>query len=580
VDRDTKHYSLTTNHFKNMKAESINIFWDFFNPTGLFGPILDKELRVSSRRKRNYLLRSTYIVLLGLFILSFWISTITLRNTNPATFQASRSAMIGKQITIMIIWFQFIVSQLIAMVMLSSSISDEIRAGTLGVLMTTPVNSVQIIIGKFVSKLLQVFLLVAISFPLLSIIRVLGGVPWSFIVFSLLITFTSVIFAGSFSLFLSVFNRNVYRVILLEMIIFFIIFGIVPFIIISLGAAAITLNSILALINPFWALYVAAQMMSISSIHNNFWLIHCLIFLSLSGIFLGISIWKIRSAALNNVSYKHKHIESKRIIKDEKGNEIAHYYDNSGPIKRVGNNPIVWKENYGGMFGKGKTDKIVTISTYLLGIGGILFLLISKNIAPLLVSIIMMFINLVLIMRLAISTAGSISSEKEARTLPILLVTPLKEKDIIFGKVKVGIWRNLSIIILHYLMFTSLYTSYCLRGMMKFSQIKYQIPASIISIAAMILLVVSCGSYIGVRMKNPRAAIATTIGAFIVITLLVEMLNPMRLFMMFTTIQFASNPSIYEILNIISSIVSLCIFSGISWYCLRNSIRKLRHNIF
>ena len=401
-----------------------------------------------------------------------------------------------------------------------------------------------------------------------------------YVLFSLFITFTSVIFAGSFSLCLSVFNSHAYRVIILEIILYFMFFGLIPIIIFASGSGPVTMHSILSLVNPFWALFVASQMMTSQPMFGDFWIIHCLIFLSLSGIFLGISIWKVRSAAFNNIFFKRAKNESKKIIKDENGNEIAHYYESTGSIKRVGNNPIVWKENYGGMFGKGKIDKIVTILTYSLGITGISLLLVSKNIAPFLVSITMMFINLVLIVRLAISTAGSISNEKESRTLPILLVTPLREKDIILGKVKVGIWRNISIIILHYLMVVSLYASYCLRGMMKFSQIQYQIPTSILSIAAMIFLIVSCGSYIGVRMKNPRAAIAATIGAFIVITMVVEMLNPIRLILMFNMIRITSNPSIYQVLNMISSLVTLLIISGISWYCLRASIRKLRYNVF
>ena len=37
-------------------------------PFWLTGPLFDKELRVSSRRKRNYILRFAYVVLLTIFV--------------------------------------------------------------------------------------------------------------------------------------------------------------------------------------------------------------------------------------------------------------------------------------------------------------------------------------------------------------------------------------------------------------------------------------------------------------------------------------------------------------------------------
>ena len=133
----------------------------------------------------------------------------------------------GRQIILTIVWFQFIVSQILAIIMLSSSVSDEIRAGTLNVLMTTPVSSFQIIVGKLLSKLLQIFLLLVISMPLLAIIRVFGGMPWYYVVSSFFITLTAVIFSGSLSLFLSIYFRQAYSVILILLGLYLLIFGII-----------------------------------------------------------------------------------------------------------------------------------------------------------------------------------------------------------------------------------------------------------------------------------------------------------------------------------------------------------------
>jgi ABC-type transport system involved in multi-copper enzyme maturation permease subunit len=171
-----------------------------FNPIRLIGPIFDKELRVSSRRRRNYLLRVAYIALLSVFILSAWYSAFGLRSSGSAAYQVSRLSRMGRIVITTVVWFQFIAAQLIAAVMLSSSISDEVRGGTLGVLMTTPISSFQIVTGKLLGKLLQLMLLLATSLPLLAIIRIFGGVPWDYVISSVCITLTAAVLVGALSL--------------------------------------------------------------------------------------------------------------------------------------------------------------------------------------------------------------------------------------------------------------------------------------------------------------------------------------------------------------------------------------------
>ena len=107
--------------------------------------------------------------------------------------------------------------QLLAIIMLSTAISDEVYHRTLGLLMTTPISGLQIVMGKLLSKLLQLVLLLGISLPILAIVRVLGGVSWGYLLSSLCVTLTAAIFAGSLSLLFSVRNRFAYGVIIRTM---------------------------------------------------------------------------------------------------------------------------------------------------------------------------------------------------------------------------------------------------------------------------------------------------------------------------------------------------------------------------
>ncbi len=99
-------------------------------------------------------------------------------------------------------------------ILMSTSISEEVYSRTLCVLMTTPLSSRQVVMNKFVSRLFQVLLLVAVSLPLLALVRVLGGIAWSYLVMSLCVTAATVIFVGSVSLFFSALCRRAHLAVL------------------------------------------------------------------------------------------------------------------------------------------------------------------------------------------------------------------------------------------------------------------------------------------------------------------------------------------------------------------------------
>jgi ABC-type transport system involved in multi-copper enzyme maturation permease subunit len=200
----------------------------------LTGPIFDKELRVSSRHKRHYFVRFAYLTILAITVAVIWTEEV--RYYGNVSYQVSRMARAGMSITMGIIWFQFIAAQVIALVMLSNAISDEIYQKTLATLMTTPITSFQIVMGKLLSKLLLTILLIAISFPMLSMVRVFGGIPWDYVVSSLCLTLTSVIFVGSLSLFFSIITRKAYVSIVLTLLTLGLLFFVIPGLIILLMA--------------------------------------------------------------------------------------------------------------------------------------------------------------------------------------------------------------------------------------------------------------------------------------------------------------------------------------------------------
>ena len=146
---------------------SVTHLIDRLSPLRLIGPIFDKELRISSRRRRNYVLRTVYLVLLLIFISIVWVNLDLTASTSTGVSQ--RMAEAGTRVVSMIVMFQFVALQLLAITMLSTAINEEIAHQTLGVLMTTPINSFQIVMGKLLSKVCQLLLIAGITVPILAI---------------------------------------------------------------------------------------------------------------------------------------------------------------------------------------------------------------------------------------------------------------------------------------------------------------------------------------------------------------------------------------------------------------------------
>jgi ABC-type transport system involved in multi-copper enzyme maturation permease subunit len=421
----------------NFVARFLSFYW-------LTGPIFNKELRVSSRRKKNFFLRFAYVLLFTAFISFVWFVTTRIRGSASLVYQVSRMSQTGKYITTTIIWFQFIAIQLIAIVMLSNAISDEIYHRTLGLLMTTPISSFQIVIGKLSSKLLQLVLLLVISMPLLAIVRVMGGVPWGYVVSSLCMTLTAAIFAGSVSLAFSITNRHSHSVIVRTVFVC-LLFYIGPPAVVSLVQFAyqvrIVSEAALFYMNPFIALGFATESMlsPVSAGLALSWPLHCVIMLAFSAMLLVFSTLRVRKVGLRQATGQAGIFASRKERRMAGGKLKTKMLSRSTSrhIKPVKGPPIIWKEMITLWI---KNFRIGAILTSFLAV---LFLVVvygyclykdwlGHEEAHIAFILVYFFFGL---LRTASSAATSITSEKEAQTWPILLITPLTERQIVFGKI-------------------------------------------------------------------------------------------------------------------------------------------------
>jgi len=415
-------------------------------PGWLTGPIFEKELRVSSRRRRNYWLRSIYVFLLAAFVAIVWLSVVEYRG--DMAFAQSRMAVAGKQIIMTVVLFQFFATQILAVIMLSTAISDEAYHRTLGLLMTTPINSLQIVMGKVLSKLLQLLLLLGITLPILGIVRVLGGVSWGYLLSSFCITLTAVIFAGSLSLFISIENRRAYAVIVRTIFALGCIYLVLPLITAALlrvglvpgmgntgSPLALGILTVWMHVNPCFAIGHATRSMLAPGGWTFFsWPVHCLVMLGLSALVLAWSVKVVRRLALCQATGQLELSAKSRKMTRKHRRRTASV---NGPVKRVIGPAVVWKELRAPFIqGLDNRNSYIGLAVTILALLGTYWVVardgsLDENFVH--ASYGFLFVTMGGIFNIVFS-ATRITTEKESQTWPLLLTTPLSDRDILLGK--------------------------------------------------------------------------------------------------------------------------------------------------
>jgi len=491
------------------------------------GPILDKELRVTSRRKRYYFLRTGYIVLLTLILAQVWfLAVMGPAVGGAALYQASRMSQVALSTTMTIFWFEFIVLQLLAVVMLSSAISDEIRKNTLDSLLSSPVTCIQIVLGKLFARLWQLMLLAGISLPILSILRSMGGVPWNFLIAGTCIILTAAMTAGLISLWYSISRRPAYQVIYLTLLTCLLLYVASPLLLTGLKDMSVQIpngvEAALVVLNPFAAFMVVSKSLlgaqsSASAVYP--WPVHCLSMLGFCIVLMGLCIRKVRTVTTRHqVGFVQRWRQRLRSRPSPAAAETA------APRMTFpeGMNPVTRKElSRAGLWGFGhQWMNIVMALAVCCLYGGVAYYGWLRE-EGFHIAVIELLIVWAMLQVMSLS-ARAIVVEKEARTWISLLTTPLNDQQILMGKVWAVIRRTMPVwlwIGIHLIVFTA-------AGVLS--------PLSLLTVplelAGCVYFLLGLGMYFSARLKSSTAAVTATFALPIGLSMVcpcVAYLNPL-----------------------------------------------------
>ena len=525
-------------------------------PFSVFGPALSKELRCSSRRVRHYVLRFGYIATLGLFIAVIWMNTL---EGGSGVYHVSRMAKAGKTVNASVIWFEFIAAQFIAVVLMSTSISGEVRQRTLGVLMTTPLTGWQIVGGKLLGGMCQLLGLLAISFPVLAIVRVFGGVPWNYVVAGLGITISACIFAGAVAMAYSILLRKTFLIIIVSLATVFAVYMAQNFLM------------VLAFVSPVFAFMASppmalgictVQMMDPATAGVGslwWWPLNSAVMLTLAWLVVWFCARQVRKVALRQITGD---TGSAQVVVQVARPAAFPYLPPASPplppptpalappagptppplpsqrksappplplvsaappvlgkeepLRPIIGSPILWKAGCG----RRLRDRPLAIAAISLGGYGLLMAYLFVGIAGAFDEVeTHAFFAITFVFIGSVLTAGrmavSITSEKECRCWPLLLTTSMGDWRILADKVR---WVVREVRIIWILLGAHL---------LIFSVLGFVRPIAIIHLAMLVVWVVifttGLGLYFSARLRRSTSAVMATFAVMLAIWLIVPM---------------------------------------------------------
>ncbi len=162
-------------------------------------PVAVRLVQNGSRRQKHLLVRSVYLAALILVLLWTLVS-----QTGAGSLDYRELAADGATAFTWIAYLQIFLITVLSPVFLAGAIAQEANPRTWEIQLTTPMNSLQIVLGHLMGRLFFVLALLVASLPLFALTQYFGGVPGRSILASYLIAACAATAVGAIAVALAV----------------------------------------------------------------------------------------------------------------------------------------------------------------------------------------------------------------------------------------------------------------------------------------------------------------------------------------------------------------------------------------
>lgn len=486
----------------------------------MFGPILDRELAVAPRRASFYLTRVAYAGALLLLICTAWLvlaGAQVIRNVGDI-------AEFGGVMFRILAPLQIAAAIFFAALTAAASVAQEKDRQTLVLLLLTEMSGVELVIGKMASALSQVFAMLLAGLPVLALLPLFGGVDYWQVARVFFVVLAAALAAGSMGTILGFWRDNSFQALALTSVALVIWLGLGELIAAIgpwLGSADVAL-AIAELVSPTRAVLAAAAPVPAEEITGPWTLLapgsgFALGCLALSGGLLGIAVAFVR---VWNPSQAAR-VAGLRDADEDEGAETAEsarqtHVDAArtrppAPYRGAWQNPVLWRETQTWAYGRWVIAvRLIYVVVALLAAVGLHWVAASGTAAPegpgvpeaskALVPL--LFVSLVLVNALAVT---SMTSERDARALDLLLSTDLSAQEIVLGKLGGVLWMSKEMVLLPVALCCYLW----FLGGITLENLIYVV----VGLAGLNVFVAVLGLHCGLTYANSRTAVSVSLGS-------------------------------------------------------------------
>lgn len=457
------------------------------------GPIFSREALTAPRQLKHFLVRAGYIG--ALFVLMYTLGQVT--------FGWQQERQLGDLARFGAICFQvFSILQLTLVIFFSllfaaGNIAQEKDRKTLILLLMTDLRNHELVLGKLTASLLVVGVLLAVSFPAFVMTSLLGGVELQQIGWSLAITASAALAAGSWGNLIAFWREKTFQTLAYSVLGLVLFGGLVEGTRALLGPQTVTgewltlanpLRGLLLVIDPLAA---SSQGMGIASQPLSF-------VLAMLGIAAVLSAFTMNRLRVWNPSDQRSQPTAPEGVSEQRRKSYT---------RKVWHNPIIWREIRTSAYGR----RVFVIKlAYLIAFLAATWFATRAPADSLILGMIspagfaFVGVGLLSLMLINAQAVTSFTSERDAKTLELLLVTDITASEFIYGKLGGIFWNTKEVIILPLL----LVVSFLVQGTLTFEDFLY------VSLGFLALGIFSAmlGLHGGISFDNSRSAIANSLG--------------------------------------------------------------------
>lgn len=457
------------------------------------GPLFSREVLTAPRQLKHFLIRAGYVA--ALFVLLYTLGQVTFGWQQER--QLGDLARFGALCFQVFTFLQLILVVFFSLLFAAGNIAQEKDRKTLILLLMTDLRNYELVLGKLAASLLLVAVLLAVSLPALVLTSLLGGVELQQIGWSLAITASAALAAGSWGNLIAFWREKTFQTLAYSVL------GLVLFIGLVEGVRAVvgpdtTAGEWVSLANPLRGLLVVLDPLAASAQHLGI-AAHPLNFvLAMLAMAAGMSGLTINRLRVWNPSDQRSQPMAPEGVAEQNRKSVT---------RKVWHNPVIWREIRTSAYGRRVfVIKLAYLIAFLAaswfasrapGDEKVLGMISPMGFAFVGVSI----LSLILINAQAVT---AFTTERDAKTLELLLVTDITAKEFIFGKLG-GIFWNTKEVILPPLL---LILMFLVQGTLSVENFMYVC----LGFLMLALFAAMLGLHGGISFDSSRSAIANSLG--------------------------------------------------------------------